>query len=443
MLYFGTDGIRAHQNSLFFTDNSLHLLGKALALWNQSKNNRSLRVLGIHDTRGSAKRILHAITQGLHNHNHQVFDGGVLPTPAAHWIMETENFDFAIILTASHNPADDNGIKILIPKDKITLEDEATIERHFTTLFLRTTKSQLPQKVSSLPHDFMQEAKQRYLTSFNQKTPLPCLFNKKIVIDCAHGAMSTVAQELFSSTNAQIILINAEPNGTNINQNCGATAPENLIKAIQQNKADLGIAFDGDGDRVVAATKDGQLKTGDDLLCIISQHTNLKHATHIIGTIMTNEGFNSYLKNKQKALIRTAIGDRSVIAAMRQYNAQLGGEPGGHIIVQPGIASSDGAAAARWLLDTCTQINDYSLTSFIPHVQMQQSIPVSFKPDFTQHPKYHMVTKEIATHLQEGRAIIRYSGTEPLLRIMVEDKSAQTAHHALAILTKTMQTILS
>ncbi|KKT02289.1 MAG: Phosphoglucosamine mutase [candidate division TM6 bacterium GW2011_GWF2_43_17] len=443
MLYFGTDGIRAHQTSLFFTSQSIALIGQALALWSKGKGHSSKKILCIHDTRASAPKIKLALTYGLQLEKYQLFDGGILPTPAAHWIMRTSPFDFALILTASHNPAYDNGIKILLPNAKITPEDESIIEHHYSNLLLRSCIPETATIEQSSPKNFQKDAQEKYLQQFNQYVPLPKLHNKKIILDCAHGAMSFVAETLFKPTDATIICINNQPDGLNINQACGAIHPQSLIEKIKEEHADLGFSFDGDGDRVIAVDASGNVKTGDDLLCLLTQHPQFIDRQYIVGTTMSNQGLELHLEKTGKKLIRTNIGDRSVIKAMKKHNALLGGEPGGHIIINAGIPSSDGAAAARWALDTCTERDNYSLHSFAPHVQLTASIKALHKPDFARHPLYQQALEEIRLHLPQGRALIRYSGTEPILRIMVENTEETAAHHTLKKLTTLFQSILS
>ncbi len=443
MLYFGTDGIRAHQASLFFSPQSLSLVGQALALWGKQRPTQKKEILCIYDTRASAPNIKRALAHGLKLEDFVLFDGGIIPTPAAHWIMQKRPFDFALILTASHNPAHDNGIKILLPNAKITSEDEASIEHHFSNLLLRSCLAETEQINQTQLQDFQAEARQRYLAAFNEQTPLPSLHKKKIILDCAHGAMSEVAEALFAPTQASIVCINNTPNGENINMNCGAVHPESLIAKVVEENADIGFSFDGDGDRVVAVNTKGQVKTGDDLLFVLSQHPKFASIKYLVGTPMNNQGLEVQLKKEGKELVRSEIGDRAVMSAMKKYNTPLGGEPGGHIIIETGIPSSDGAAAARWVLDSCASRQDYSLNSFTPFVQVNASLRAFHKPDFSTLPTYQQTLKEIQCYLPLGRTLVRYSGTEPILRIMVENTEAAPANQALQQLTTLFQTILS
>ncbi len=442
MLYFGTDGIRAANKSAFFSSKILYVLGQALALWNQEKKNRTKNILCIYDTRASASHILHALTQGLMDAEHTLFDGGILPTPAAHWIMQKSPFDFAIIITASHNPSTDNGIKLLLPKSKITEADEQIIENHFSNLLLRTTKSRSRKKQTCVP--FQQDAKKIFLEEFFSALPTPDLTGKKICIDCANGAITTVIHELLEPTNATIHLWNNKPNGRNINQNCGATHPHAISTYVKECNADLGFSFDGDGDRIISANAQGIIKTGDDLLAAILQHPVFSMNKTVVGTIMSNQGFARYLESQKKELIRAPIGDRNIIKSMVQNDSRLGGEPGGHIIIlQPGIASSDGPAVMLWTLDSLTHHTDQLLAFFTPDIQITRSIKTLHKPDFSDYTPYKLALEKLHTIIPQGRSCIRYSGTEPLLRITVENSEAKSAEQALDILTNTFNELFA
>lgn len=440
MLYFGTDGIRATNSSIFFSQESLFFLGRALALWNKNNHAHYNNILCIYDTRASSTKIKHGLAHGLAYEGQTLFDGGVLPTPAAHWIMPENKFDLALILTASHNQASDNGIKILLPTKKISRTDEEEIEKHFVNLLLReeTEKNRADAQLV----DFVAEAKKIYISRFQKKVPLPLLTEKKIVIDCAHGAISSVAYDLFAPTGAKIICINNQPNGTNINAQCGAVHPEILQNSVLSHNADLGFSFDGDGDRVIASDKNGKLKTGDDFLALLSNHPQFSLAKNIVGTIMTNEGLAIYAKKNNKEVSRTAVGDRAIITAMKSNQAALGGEPGGHIILIPGIPSSDGPAAALWALDACQKKNDYTFNTFTPYKQLIKSIKTLSKPDFEKEPLYQETINRLQASYPLGRTVIRYSGTEPKLRIMVESHDEKESQILLNQLMKTFEKIL-
>ena len=250
---------------------------------------------------------------------------------------------------------------------------------------------------------------------------------KKIVLDVAHGATYRVAEQIFNALGAQTIIINNTPNGTNINHHCGALSPALLQEAVVLSCADAGFAFDGDGDRVIAVNRHGVIKDGDDILALLLQHPAYVHLTTVVGTLMTNCGFETYLTTHNKNLVRTAVGDKFVIEKLEQLNTILGGEQSGHIILKDIINTGDGILVALRVLESLLHSGNWDMETFIKYPQVLINVPVQTKKDLNSSPLYDIISTAQAK-LTSGRLLVRFSGTESLLRVMVEAASLEGAH---------------
>lgn len=421
MINFGTDGIRGKANIFPFTPDALVRIGKAIANWSLEKyNKKNPNVLIGHDTRLSCPDVKNNLKIGLSSANIKITDGDILPTPAVlQLVKHKKNFDFGIVISASHNPYSDNGIKLFdATTGKITKEDELIICNYFSTL-----------NDTNLWKDSGSEYIKNILSFFQPKF----LKGKKIVLDCANGATHSVAPKIFESLGATVIAISTEPNGININEKCGALHPELAQKEVIIQKADAGFAFDGDGDRVIAISKTGKIKDGDDALTLLLQHPEFKNVKSVVGTIMTNHGFSILLKELGKKLIRTDVGDRYVAEKLAQENLIIGGEPSGHVIINTYLNSGDGIFTALKVLESITITNNWNMDTFDKTPQICINIPISKKDDLSREC-YVKLLNEAEKKLLNGRVIVRYSGTENLLRVMVEDQTEESAKNAAQIL---------
>lgn len=413
---FGTDGIRATIGVDPFTPALLHELGKAIAVWAIKKYNKKPALLLGHDTRISCDLVKSALKSGLLLYPIQLYDGHVLTSPAVCKIISSEDkFDCGIIISASHNPFHDNGIKIIDRfNGKLTLDDELDISFLFQEQIKNYSYTSLGTEIT------WPQAESVYISSLKKFFKEKFLLGKKIVLDCAQGAAYKIAPALFNHFGASTIIIHNTPNGSNINENCGALHPENLQKEVIKHQADAGFAFDGDADRVIMVNNQGIIKDGDDILALLLNHPHYSKSSHIVGTIMTNQGLEFFLEKCNKKLIRTAVGDKYISACLLENNLILGGEPSGHIIARDYLLTGDGIFTALRVLETMTLTKNWEMKTFIKFPQIIINVPISFKKDLSITP-FAQLIKQSQQALIQGRLIVRYSGTEHLLRIMIED----------------------
>jgi phosphoglucosamine mutase len=420
---FGTDGIRAAIGTYPLTTEYIRNLGHAIAHWLQKKYNKP-RILIAHDTRESGPYIKSLLISSLLEYPFAIFDAYTLTTPATcQLVLNDNNFDCGIIISASHNPYYDNGIKIIDREQgKLTLEDEIFISiqtqvpalssfnyRRFGTLYPTNNTEILYKKNIS-----------RFFTpNFLQ--------GLTIVLDCAHGASYQLAPEIFKYYGATVHVIHAEPNGTNINEQCGAVYPAKLRQTVLAIGADVGISFDGDGDRVIMVNRYGSIKNGDDLIALLTGHPAYKSEPAYIGTIISNQGLEQFLRSQNRELIRTAVGDKYVSEALITNNLFVGGEQSGHIILRDYLPTGDGIFTALRALETMLITGNKDLETFEPFPQITINVPITHRKNLDQEPFNSFITAS-KQKLPTGRLIVRYSGTESIIRIMVEERDTNLMH---------------
>lgn len=326
------------------------------------------------------------------------------------------------MITASHNLYQDNGIKIVdAHTGKITREDEKII----TDLYYQNT---IEINYDTLGTECISNnAQDTYIHTLLNRFPKGFLQGKIIVLDSAHGAASMIAPQLFTNAGAHVISMCAQPNGKNINHKCGSTHPEVIQQAVWQHHADYGFAFDGDGDRILAVNNQGIIKDGDDLVALLSMHPDYAAQKLIVGTIMSNYGLENYLIQNDKTLIRANVGDKWVYQELEKNNALLGGEQSGHIIMRDYLASGDGLYTALKICQTLELTQNWAMDTFQKYPQVLINVPILIKKDLSEKPLASLIEK-YTDQIIAGRLIVRYSGTENVLRIMVEEKDAQQAH---------------
>lgn len=414
---FGTDGIRDKIHHGPLTTENLTQLGHAIGQWATNNFEKPIKILIGYDTRSSCSLILQALSNSILQYPVELFNGKVIPTPVICKLVREEEFDIGIIISASHNLAEYNGIKIVKKHAKISAFAESAI----TQLYQHGNFN------NNMPKNIMQsydQANQLYQIFITAWFEASFLQGKKIVLDCAHGATYKLAPKIFEHFGAQVITINNNPDGHNINLHCGSTNPQNVTNAVVTHQADWGVSFDGDGDRVIIVDKDGHNYDGDEILGVLTQHPLFKKSP-VVGTIMSNQGLGQYLQEKNKIFFRASVGDKHVFQMMQQYQAMLGGEPSGHIIVEPFSYSGDGIFTALLFIDTLIKEHVHTPV-FKKFAQVLTHIDITTKHDLKQEP-YATIIKKYETKLNPGRLVIRYSGTEPILRIMVEGDNQQTA----------------
>lgn len=411
---FGTDGIRAQVGTYPCTKKDLKKLGYAIGIWAINKYGSLPHILLGHDTRESASFMISSLAKGLLQHPIALCNAGILPTPAIIKVAQSDpSIDCALIITASHNPYQDNGIKIIDKKNgKLSTEDEETISRLF-------------HESSTTSHATLgnmyryQNAQETYIQLIQEYFPSCFLSGKKIIIDCANGAISSIAQALFNHSGAKIILMNNHPNGHNINQACGAIYPQQLQQAVVSQKADLGFAFDGDGDRLIAVNNKGSIKNGDDILALLMNHPAYSSSSTLVCTIMSNGGLEKYVQEKGKKIVRTPVGDKYVSAKLKEESLMIGGEQSGHILLADFLYSSDAAFTALRICETVKLTQNWELASFEHIGQVLINLPIREKRNL-EEPDIANVISYYRAKLHDGRIVVRYSGTENILRIMLQ-----------------------
>ena len=430
--YFGTDGIRGEANVELTAELAMRL-GYALGYQIRKKNpnKKGLKLIMGCDTRISGYMLRSALTAGLNSMGIDIRFVGVVPTPAVAYLVIRDKAEAGIMISASHNPAKDNGIKIFAA-DGYKLPDEVELELEaFMDNMPLVQQNILPgDKVGKFKYAEDDYFKYRdYLIS----TVSGDFSGMKIILDAANGSAYRVAKEIFMALKAEIVTINDAPNGTNINVKCGSTHPEILAKVVVGYNADLGLAYDGDADRLVAVDRFGKIIDGDKIIsilaCKMSNSASL-NKNKVVTTIMSNMGVESYLKEKNIGLIRANVGDRYVLEAMKENGLNLGGEQSGHIILLDYSTTGDGVLSSLKLVEALRDSN-HTLDEKVSEIQEwpQEMINVKVARDkkatWAQNETItSFITKKEEEMEGKGRVLVRTSGTEPIIRVMVEGKEA-------------------
>ncbi len=421
---FGTDGIRGTANEYPITPEVAMKAGRAVA-----------RVLGAQkvvigkDTRISGVMLENALSAGLISEGVEVLFTGAVPTPAVALLTKSQQADAGIMLTASHNPFADNGIKIFGP-DGFKLSDAQ--EEAVEALILGEELVPQSQKLGKL--DYISDASDQYAGFARQAVTDLDLTGVKIVLDCAHGAAFKLGPEIFRSLGAEVILLGGEPDGYNINEGVGSLYPEDTAKAVLAEGADIGVCFDGDADRVIFVDAAGQVLSGDRVLCLCAKalHSRgqLKNST-LVATVMSNLGLRDALSAEGIKLETTGVGDRLVLERMREGGFNLGGENSGHIIFSDYATTGDGIMSALMILSMMKESGE-NLAQLADcmeeYPQELVALAVKEKPALDSVPEIKKAMDTAEETLGEtGRILVRYSGTEKKLRVLVEAKDAALA----------------
>lgn len=420
--YFGTDGIRGRVGEAPITaDFMLHLGFAAGSIFAQ--NNTHTVLIG-KDTRISGYMFESALEAGLSAAGVHVGLLGVMPTPGIAYLTQQSNAIAGIVISASHNPYQDNGIKFFC-RDGQKLSDE--VELAIEAQLSKPIQTVVANKLGKAHR--VAKAVAQYQAFCQQSCDNQSLKGLKIILDCANGATYHVAPELFAQLGADVVSMNIHPDGLNINVACGSTAPQALQAAVVAQKADVGIAFDGDGDRVIMVDGQGHLIDGDRLLYILAKYrkgTNQQNG--VVGTLMSNLGLERALADLHIPFARANVGDRYVLELLKQKNWTLGGEPSGHLICLEQTTTGDGIIAALQVLRIMMQAQQslYDLQKdmlFFPQTLINVRIAAGSNP--MQNKKVQLALQDAEKKLyNKGRVILRCSGTEPLVRIMVEGENA-------------------
>ena len=423
--YFGTDGIRGRVGDYPVTAEFMLKLGWATG--RVLGGNRANRVIIGKDTRISGYMFESALEAGLSAAGVDVRLLGPMPTPAIAYLTRTLHACAGIVISASHNGFADNGIKFFSSEGtKLPDEVEAAIEAEIDHDMVTVASNRLGKA------ERVQDAAGRYIEFCKSTIPLTMtLRGLKIVVDCANGATYHVAPEVFDELGAEVIAIGVEPDGLNINQACGSTQPELLQKVVLEHKADVGIALDGDGDRVMMVDHKGELVDGDELLFIIARSRQQEGTLHggVVGTLMSNLGLEHALQSSNIDFVRANVGDRYVLELLQQNNSLIGGESSGHIICLDRTTTGDGIVSALQVLAAQVRYGKtlHELKSGMKkYPQLMINVPVNHKVELDNTPAILDAVKSAEQRLAgRGRVLLRPSGTEPLVRVMVEGEDAQ------------------
>jgi phosphoglucosamine mutase len=422
MKYFGTDGIRGRVNSKHINGDMFFKFGLAAGKYFTNLKKKKQTAIIAKDTRLSGYTLEPALVSGLTSAGMHVFTMGPIPTNALAMLTKSMNANLGIMITASHNQFYDNGLKLFGPdglklsnkiENKIEKLIDGDIKKHLTanTLLGRV------KRLETGTDNYIRMIKKRINKKVNFK-------NLKIVIDCANGASYKAAPQLFRSLKAKIILIGNKPNGFNINKNCGSTYPQILQKKVKQYKADLGISFDGDADRIIMCDEKGTIIDGDQIIAAIAMQWKKKKILKggVVGTLMSNYGLEKFFKQKNIKFIRANVGDKYVKELMQKYKFNLGGEQSGHIILGKYATTGDGLLVG---LETVKALNGKMKASTFFNVfkktpQILENVKCK-KENILNDPKIKKLIRLSKEKIKgQGRILVRKSGTEPLIRVMGE-----------------------
>jgi phosphoglucosamine mutase len=429
---FGTDGIRAIAGQSPLDAPTVYAIGLALANTLAARVSSPRVLLGM-DTRESSGWIAAILTAGLSAGGALVENAGVITTPGVAFLAHRHGFAAGIVISASHNPWQDNGIKLFGP-DGYKLPDpvELAIEEE---IFRQLARATAPSPQTNPPS--VNEADRiEYIRFLLAAVPGLSLDGRRIVIDCANGAASSVAPQLFADLGGEVIVTHASPDGRNINENCGALHPEVVAAQVKYRRASMGITFDGDADRALFADENGCVVNGDAVLLLAGrdlQTRGLLTNSTVVATTMSNMGLEAALKRSGIQMLRAAVGDKYVLEQMIATGSALGGEQSGHIIFTGRSTTGDGLLTALLLLDIVHR-SGKSLAELVADLKVFPQVIVNVKVR-EKKPLEEIPTVVAAIHAAEidladsGRVVIRYSGTEALARVMIEAESEPLMRH--------------
>ncbi len=420
--YFGTDGIRGRANGALTSELALKV-GQAAGVMFRRGEHRHRVVIG-KDTRLSSYMIESAMVAGFTSVGMDVLLLGPMPTPAVAMLTRSMRADLGVMISASHNSYDDNGIKLFGPdgyklSDEVEANIEALIDADMAKQLAKSAELGRAKRIDGIHDRYIEFAKRTMPRNLS-------LDGLRVVIDCANGAAYRVAPEALWELGADVVPIGVEPDGLNINRECGSTAPDALCRKVREMRADIGIALDGDADRVIVADEHGHLIDGDQLLAVIAESwatDQLLTKPGIVATVMSNLGLERYLQSLKLTLVRTPVGDRYVLEHMREHGYNVGGEQSGHIILSNYTTTGDGFIAALQLLAVVKKKNrpvSETCHRFEPLPQVLKNVRYgSRKP--LENSKMRLAIGDAENRLNgRGRLVVRPSGTEPVIRIMGE-----------------------
>jgi phosphoglucosamine mutase len=438
--YFGTDGIRGTVGDAPITPDFMLRLGHAVGRVLKASDSRPTVLIG-KDTRISGYMIESALEAGFASAGVDVLLTGPLPTPGVAYLTRALRLDLGVVISASHNAYPDNGIKFFSARgeklpDAWEQQVEAMLER----------PAEWADSASLGRARRIEDARGRYI-EFCKATFCSDLSLKglKIVVDAAHGAAYNLAPDVFHELGAEVVAIGCSPNGTNINEGCGATSPAALVAAVKEHGAHYGVALDGDADRLQLVDADGRLYNGDELLylMVVDRLAQQHPVPGVVGTLMTNMAVELALRGRGIAFVRAKVGDRYVLEELHARRWQLGGEGSGHLLALDKHTTGDGIVSALLVLEAACR-SGRSLAELLAGVdlfpQTLVNVPIAAGSDWHRNPRLAMAHAEVRGELGDaGRVLIRPSGTEPLVRVMVEARDASQARRCAERIAETLR----
>jgi len=436
--YFGTDGIRGAVNSKNINGDMFFKFGLASGTHFKTQKKRKQIAIIAKDTRLSGYTLEPALVSGLTSAGMHVYTLGPLPTNGLAMLTKAMKANMGIMITASHNPYYDNGLKLFGPdglklSDKIEKKIESLIDKKIINNLSKPEKIGRVKRLESANKDYIKILKKNFSKEFN-------LRGLRIVIDCANGAGYKAGPELLKSLGAKVIAIGIKPNGLNINKNCGSTFPNKIKFAVRKNKAHIGISLDGDADRIIMCDEKGEIIDGDQIIAALAIRWKSKKMLRggVIGTLMSNYGLEKFFKSKKINFLRANVGDRYVKEKMQKNNFNLGGEQSGHIILGKFATTGDGLLVALEVLFALRKgkrASDF-FNSFKKTPQILENIEVKDKNIINDTDVRKSIINAEKIMKGHGRILVRKSGTESKIRVMGESENKKLLQHCLNIITR-------
>ena len=438
--YFGTDGIRGRVNGPKINGEMFFKFGLAAGTYFKNLKKSKQTAIIAKDTRLSGYTLEPALVSGLASAGMHIYTLGPLPTNGLAMLTKKMRANMGIMITASHNPYYDNGLKLFGP-DGMKLSDK--IEKKIEKLIDSNNKKQLtdPKLLGRVKR--LEDGNERYIKILKKNFPKNFnLKGTKIVLDCANGACYKAAPKLLRELGAKVVAMGIEPNGFNINEKCGSTYPSKIKKAVKKNKASVGIAFDGDADRIIMCDEKGKIVDGDQIIAMLARRWRSKKILRggVVGTLMSNYGLENFLKKEKIHFSRSKVGDRYVKEQMKKTNFNLGGEQSGHIILGKFATTGDGLLVALEVLFSLRKGRKASsvLNVFEPLPQILENVVVKDKNIINKNKCKLAIKKAKQLMKNKGRILVRKSGTEPKIRIMAESLQKNLIYKCIKIIKQSI-----
>lgn len=442
-MYFGTDGIRGKAGEILTSDIA-YRLGKILG-WQKKNENGSakpVRVVIGKDTRKSSYMLEYSLVAGLTSTGADAYLMHVTTTPSVAYVTKTEGFDYGIMISASHNPYYDNGIKVFSNNgeklnDTLIEEIEKYLKKEVAIPF--ATEISIGKAID---YSFGRNKYCGFLTSIVKEK----LIGLKVVLDVANGSTYKIAKSIYELLGAEVSLIACDPNGVNINKNCGSTNIKNLQSEVIKQGADVGFAFDGDGDRCIAVGKNGKVYDGDAIIYLIAKNLHsrgeLTNKTVAV-TVMSNLGLINALKKEGISCEITSVGDRFVYEKMKEKNLSLGGENSGHVIISKYLNTGDGILTSLCVCDAILRNGELGkqLKDLMLYPQITESVPVKDNKKIVKMDTVKKAVLQAEIIVNDGRMLVRASGTEPVIRITAEAKTMEECELAVSVVKKAITSV--